>query len=29
MWIIQSGNDGNRVRTRPLPISGAIAIRWG
>jgi hypothetical protein len=28
-WIIQSGNDGNRVRTRPLPISGAIAIRWG
>jgi hypothetical protein len=28
-WIIQSGNDGNRVRTRPLSISGAIAIRWG
>jgi hypothetical protein len=28
-WIIQSGNDGNRVRTRPLPINGAIAIRWG
>jgi hypothetical protein len=29
MWIIQSGNDGNRVRTRPLSIAGAIAIRWG
>jgi hypothetical protein len=28
-WIIQSGNDGNRVRTRPLPIGRAIAIRWG
>jgi hypothetical protein len=28
-WIIQSGNDGNRVRTRPLSIAGAIAIRWG
>ena len=28
MWIIESGNDGNRVRTRPLPIAGAIAIRW-
>jgi hypothetical protein len=28
-WIIESGNDGNRVRARPLPISGAIAIRWG
>ncbi len=28
MWVIQSGNDGNRVRTRPLPISNAIAIRW-
>jgi hypothetical protein len=28
-WIIESGNDGNRVRTRPLPISRAIAIRWG
>ena len=27
-WIIQSGNDGNRVRTRPLPIGNAIAIRW-
>jgi hypothetical protein len=29
MWIIQSGNGGNRVRTRPLSIGGAIAIRWG
>jgi hypothetical protein len=28
-WIIQSGNDGNRVRTRALPIGNAIAIRWG
>jgi hypothetical protein len=27
-WIVKSGNDGNRVRTRPLPISNAIAIRW-
>ena len=27
-WVIQSGNDGNRVRTRPLSISHAIAIRW-
>jgi hypothetical protein len=28
-WIIESGNDGHRVRTRPLSIAGAIAIRWG
>jgi hypothetical protein len=28
-WVIESGNDGNRVRTRPLSIAGAIAIRWG
>ena len=28
-WIIKSGNDGNRVRTRPRSIAGAIAIRWG
>jgi hypothetical protein len=28
-WIVQSGNDGNRMRTRPLSIRGAIAIRWG
>ena len=26
-WVIESGNDGNRVRTRPRSI--AIAIRWG
>jgi hypothetical protein len=28
-WIIESGNDGHAVRTRPLSIAGAIAIRWG
>jgi hypothetical protein len=28
-WVIESGNDGHRVRTRPLSIAGAIAIRWG
>jgi hypothetical protein len=28
-WIVESGNDGNRVRTRPLSITRAIAIRWG
>jgi hypothetical protein len=28
-WIIESGNDGHAVRTRPRPIAGAIAIRWG
>ena len=28
-WLVQSGNDGNRLRTRPLPIGNAIAIRWG
>jgi hypothetical protein len=28
-WIIQSGNDGHAVRTRPRSIAGAIAIRWG
>jgi hypothetical protein len=28
-WIIESGNDGHQVRTRPLSIGGAIAIRWG
>jgi hypothetical protein len=28
-WIIQSGNDGRMVRTRPRTIVGAIAIRWG
>jgi hypothetical protein len=28
-WVIKSGNDGNRLRTRPRSIAGAIAIRWG
>jgi hypothetical protein len=28
-WLIQSGNDDHQLRTRPLSISGAIAIRWG
>ena len=28
-WVIESGNDGHRVRTRPRSIAGAIAIRWG
>jgi hypothetical protein len=28
-WVIESGNDGNRIRTRPRSIAGAIAIRWG
>lgn len=28
-WLIQSGNDGNQLRTRPRSIVGAIAIRWG
>ena len=29
MWVIESGNDGHATRTRPRPIGGAIAIRWG
>lgn len=28
-WIIESGNDGHAIRTRPRSIGGAIAIRWG
>ncbi len=28
-WVIESGNDGHALRTRPRSISGAIAIRWG
>jgi hypothetical protein len=28
-WVIESGNDGHQVRTRPRSIAGAIAIRWG
>jgi hypothetical protein len=27
-WIIESGNDGHAVRSRPRSIAGAIAIRW-
>jgi hypothetical protein len=29
MWVIESGNDGHRLRTRPRSITGVIAIRWG
>jgi hypothetical protein len=28
-WIVQSGNDGHAVRTRPRSIAGVIAVRWG
>jgi hypothetical protein len=28
-WVIESGNDGHRLRTRPRSIGGAIAIRRG
>ena len=28
-WVIQSGNDGHALRSRPRSIAGAIAIRWG
>jgi hypothetical protein len=27
-WIVRSGNDGNRIRTRPRSVSNAIAFRW-
>lgn len=27
MWIVQSGNDGHRIRERPRSIAGAIAFR--
>ena len=27
-WVIESGNDGNRLRMRPRSIAGVIAIRW-
>jgi hypothetical protein len=27
-WVIESGNDGHALRTRPRSIAGAIAIRW-
>jgi hypothetical protein len=26
-WIVQSGNDGRGVRTRPRSVAGAIAFR--
>jgi hypothetical protein len=26
-WIVQSGNDGQAVRTRPRSLAGAIAFR--
>lgn len=26
-WLVLSGNDGGRVRTRPRPLSGVIAFR--
>ena len=28
-WIVESGNDGYAVRTRPRSIAGAIASRRG
>lgn len=28
-WVIESGNDGHALRTRPRSIAGTIAIRWG
>jgi hypothetical protein len=28
-WIIESGNDGHRLRTRPRSLAGIIAVRWG
>jgi len=27
LWIVQSGNDGHAVRTRPRSLAGAIAFR--
>lgn len=29
VWVIESGNDGHAVRTRPRSLAGVIAIRWG
>lgn len=29
MWVVESGNDGHRLRTRPRSIAGVIAVRWG
>ncbi len=28
MWVIELGNDGHALRTRPRSIAGAIAVRW-
>jgi len=28
-WVIESGNDGHALRTRPRSLAGVIAIRWG
>ena len=28
-WVVESGNDGHGVRTRPRSLAGVIAIRWG
>lgn len=28
-WVVESGNDGHAVRTRPRSVRGAIAFRWG
>jgi hypothetical protein len=27
-WLVHSGNDGGRVRTRPRGLTGVIAFRW-
>ena len=27
-WVVQSGNDGHGVRTRPRSLARAIAFRW-
>lgn len=28
LWMVLSGNDGNRVRERPRSVAGAIAFRY-
>jgi hypothetical protein len=28
-WVVESGNDGHAVRTRPRSLAGVIAVRWG
>jgi hypothetical protein len=27
-WIVQSGNDGGRIRSRERSVRGALAFRW-